>query len=170
MSLCGFHNHQKLVKTINLILLIIRLQTWWSLLTSAEGPFNKRLKLCRTSKNLALDLYHSHTKRRLATWLALSWHQPSNAFFWYDTGNKIQSVKMTEYNAIVSIIPKEGLGGQVPGKPAFGIRTNKDRMTCFCMTYLILNLCRSPSNQDSWEHLSNNLGPAWVISLSITSS
>ncbi len=49
----------------------------------------------------ALDLlYHfiifdnpdCHTKGRLG------WHQPSQAFFWYDTRYKISPVKTTEYN------------------------------------------------------------------------
>ncbi len=57
--------------------------------------------------------------------LLLSYQKLSQAFFLYDSSHIIYSVKTTEYNSIVGVIPKEILTGLVPAKQSFSMTMKK---------------------------------------------
>ena len=59
----------------------------------------------------------------------------NQAFFWCNTNCKMKSVKITEYDLIPCVIPKEGFAGT--GKDFFCYDNDKDFKTCFSMMWLI---------------------------------
>ena len=90
----------------------------WSISSGSEKTGCIAIKMLQLSRVMLKHDYDTcccNSKQRLG------WHQPSQAFFWYDAYYKILSVKTTEYNSVVSVIPKEGLAGTGPPKPTFGM-------------------------------------------------
>ena len=90
------------------------------------------------------DPCHCHTKRRLG------WHQPTKAFFWYDTYYRIVLCCLQRsYFIGGGVIPIEGLARLVPNKPSFGMTTTKNLRPVFTerssnvFPYSLLNVTSS---------------------------
>ena len=76
-------------------------------------------------KQVLYGLCRCHTKQED---LAGLWHQPIQAFFWYDTSYRIVFCWFHKLYFIVGVIPKEGLVGLVQPKPSFGITLTMTKM------------------------------------------
>ena len=69
--------------------------------------------------NFPINFGHCHAWRRLG------WHQPSQAFFWYDPDYSAVLCCLCRLYFIVGVVPNEGLAWLVPAKPSVGMTMTK---------------------------------------------